>query len=90
MATTKKKTPGKDKEKRDRRGRKGKRRKETVKENGVQRKDCRSQHRRHEKKNEEDFQCFWITLPSDSTVHGSLARISVLWGQIMELLYHEF
>lgn len=42
------------------------------------------------KRMKKDFQCFWITLPSDSTVHWRLAKNSVLWDQTVELLYHEF
>jgi len=50
--TTTTKTGKKKKERRDGRGRKGREKKERARENGVQRKNCQSQHRRNEKKNE--------------------------------------
>lgn len=55
----KKKTGKKKKERRDGRGRKGERKKkERARENGAQRKNCQSQHRRNEKKNEKGLSVF--------------------------------
>lgn len=56
----KKKTGKKKKERRDGRGRKGerKKKKERARENGAQRKNCQSQHRRNEKKNEKGLSVF--------------------------------
>lgn len=88
----KKKTGKKKKERRDGRGRKGERKKKKKEQEkmGHRERTASLSTEGMRKRMKKDFQCFWITLPSDSTVHWRLAKNSVLWDQTVELLYHEF
>ena len=89
--TGKKKTGKKKKDRRDGRGRKGERKKKKEQEKmGHRERTASLSTEGTRKRMKKDFQCFWITLPSDSTVHWRLAKNSVLWEQTVELLYHEF